>query len=90
MQGIDEKSAESFLDRNKTMWILYKNGGTMEEIGAKFGITKQRVHQIIRRCKIGDGDYYGANSIENKQKMLHEADYADWLKTKGVKTIRTS
>ena len=90
MQGIDEKSAESFLDRNKTMWILYKNGGTMEEIGAKFGITKQRVHQIIRRCKIGDGDYYGANSIENTQKMLHEADYADWLKTKGVKTIRTS
>tara|TARA_R110000744_G_scaffold357685_1_gene464556 strand:- start:138 stop:410 length:273 start_codon:yes stop_codon:yes gene_type:complete len=90
MQGIDEKSAESFLDRNKTMWTLYKNGGTMEEIGAKFGITKQRVHQIIRRCKIGDGDYYGANSIENTQKMLDETDYADWLKTKGVKTIRNS
>ena len=90
MQGIDEQSAKDFLDRNKIIYNLYRDGETMEEIGAKFGITKQRVHQIIRRCKIGDGDYYGAADIENKQKMLHEADYADWLKTKGVKTIRTS
>ena len=88
MQGIDKESAQSFSDRNKTMWQLYRQGRTMEEIGAEYGITKQRVHQIIRRCKIGDGDYYNAHYIEKN--MMESSLYSEWLKTKGVKTIRTS
>ncbi len=86
MQGIDEVSAKSFLDRNKDMWDAYKKGKTMEQIGDEYGVTKQRVHQIIRRCKLGDGDYYVAHQIEKD--MIDHSDYTDWLKNKGVKTIK--
>ena len=86
MQGIDERSAQSFLDRNRNMWDAYKKGKTMEQIGDEYGLTKQRVHQIIRRCKLGDGDYYVAHKIEKD--MIDHSDYTDWLKNKGVKTIK--
>tara|TARA_R100001369_G_scaffold92735_2_gene139441 strand:+ start:785 stop:1060 length:276 start_codon:yes stop_codon:yes gene_type:complete len=88
MQGIDEQSAESFLNRNKDMWDMYRQGKTMEQIGDQFGITKQRVHQIIRRCKIGDGDYYEAHKIETEKKMLDDNTFSDWLAGKGVKSIK--
>ena len=45
MQGIDEQSAKDFLDRNKSIYNLYKDGNTMEQIGEKFGVSKQRVHR---------------------------------------------
>ena len=53
MQGINEELATNFLKRNKEMFDMYKQGLTMENIGDKYNISKQRVHQIIRRCKIG-------------------------------------
>ena len=88
MQGIDEQSAKNFLDRNETIYNLYKNGATMEQIGAKFGVSKQRVHQIIRRCKIGEGHYYDAHKLETDKKETDPANYGAWLKEKGVKTIK--
>lgn len=88
MQGIDEQSAKTYVDRNSEMYELYKNGVTLEAIGEKFGITKQRVHQIIRRCKIGEGDYYEAQKLESEQKLLDPTGFNDWLKEKGVKTIK--
>ena len=36
MQGIDERSAQSFLDRNRNMWDAYKKGKTMEQIGDEY------------------------------------------------------
>ena len=97
MQGIDEISAKSFLDRNKDMWDAYKKGKTMEQIGDEYGVTKQRVHQIIRRCKLGDGDYYyGTQIARNKwsefKNMYDDLDqtkraFDDWLKERDIKLI---
>ena len=85
MQGIDEEQATIYASRNDEIYELYKSGMTLEKIGEKFDITKKRVHQIIRRCKIGDGDYYDAQRIEKDK--LADDDYYDWLFTKGIKQI---
>ena len=88
MQGIDEQSAKDFLDRNKIIYNLYRDGETMERIGEKYGGSKQRVHQIIRRCKIGEGHYYDAHKLETDKKEQDPANFDSWLKNKGVKTIK--
>ena len=98
MQGIDTASAELHLSRNEEIHSLYLNGWTMEEIGKKYDLTKQRVWQIIRRCKLGDGNYYQGQQTENEKRRdllqlwgsAEKADtaYTDWLKTKGVKRIK--
>ena len=98
MQGIDTATAELHLSRNEEIHSLYLNGWTMEEIGKKYTLTKQRVWQIIRRCKLGDGDYYQGQQTENEKRREllqlwgspEKADlaYTDWLKTKGVKRIK--
>jgi predicted DNA-binding protein YlxM (UPF0122 family) len=31
---------------------------TLQDLGQKYGITRQRVSQIVIRCKVVDGDYY--------------------------------
>tara|TARA_R110002051_G_scaffold159926_1_gene231378 strand:- start:1353 stop:1646 length:294 start_codon:yes stop_codon:yes gene_type:complete len=88
MQGINEKDASQYLSRNEQIHNLYLQGKTMEQIGEIYDISKQRVWQIIRRCKLGDGNYYEAVSIDSKQKKLPEEKYDAWLKDKGIKTIR--
>ena len=35
-----------------------KDNMTLEEIGIKYNITKQRSWQIVRFSQLGDGDYY--------------------------------
>ena len=87
MQGIDEKSAQDYLDKYQHIYNLYKKGETLENIGEQFGVSKQRIHQIIRRCKIGEGDYYNAHKIEAEKKEQDPANFDDWLKDKGVKSI---
>jgi|TARA_R110000803_G_scaffold52487_4_gene108078 predicted DNA-binding protein YlxM (UPF0122 family) len=89
MQGIDDKTAKNFLDRNKEMFDLHKEGQTMESIGDVYNISKQRVHQIIRRCKIGEGHYYNAHQIEQEKRHLDTDDFSDWLKTKGIKKVKS-
>ncbi len=88
MQGINEELATNFLKRNKEMFDMYKQGLTMENIGDKFNISKQRVHQIIRRCKIGEGHYYDALQVEQEKKHLPNEEYKDWLETKGIKKVK--
>jgi len=31
---------------------------TLQDLGEKYGITRQRVSQIVIRCKVGEGNYY--------------------------------
>ena len=98
MQGISEKEAELYLGRYEEMYSLYLNGWTLLRIGHRYDLTKQRVWQIIRRCKLGDGDYYEAQVQEKEKKREIEQlalsvaeaamHYTQWLGSKGVRRIR--
>ena len=98
MPGIDKQKAEGYLSRNEEMYNRYLNGATLEQIGDEYSLTKQRVWQIIRRCKLGDGDYYEAPVREREKKQEIEeldlsadeatAHISGWLQSKGVKQIR--
>ena len=88
MQGISKNNATEHLSRNQQIHRLYLDGETLESIGEKYSITKQRVWQIVRRCKIGNGNYYSAVEIESKKKELPDHLYSAWLKDKGIKTIK--
>ena len=49
------------------VYMTYNNTDlTLEDIGMQYGITKQRVWQIIRFCKLGNGDYYKGLAEYNK------------------------
>ena len=73
---------------------------TLEDIGDQWGVTKQRVWQIVRFGKLGGGDYYKGLDLYNNQlkkfKVKHpELSKAelnglmrDWLKTKRITLIK--
>ena len=89
IKSLGKKEIENYEKIYKEIVTLYSSGTmTMKEIGEKFDITKQRVWQIVRRCKIGNGNYYSAVEIESKKKELPDHLYSAWLKDKGIKTIK--
>ena len=48
------------------IYMTYTNSyTTLEEIGTKYDVSKQRVWQIIRYCKLGDGNYYKGLKLYN-------------------------
>ncbi len=55
---------------------------TLRELGEKYGLTRQRVSQIIIRCRVGKGDYYKGgekakelwNTISEENKIEDELD----------------
>ena len=83
------------------VYMTYNNTDlTLEDIGMQYGITKQRVWQIIRFCKLGNGDYYKGLAEYNKvyRSFLDEtqdrklANYRlrEWLKLKNIRTIKNN
>ena len=49
------------------IYMTYTNSyTTLEDIGYKYDISKQRVWQIIRYCKLGGGNYYRGLEAYNK------------------------
>ena len=59
IKSLSKDEIESYEKIYKEIVTLYGSGTmTMEEIGEKFKITKQRVWQIITKMKKGQGDYY--------------------------------
>lgn len=95
MKGISQLKAKENTIRYKTMYDKWKLGATLQEIGENYAISKQRVWQIITRCKLGDGDYYaGVDVARNnwlKFKELHgnlekaQENYKQWLHNIDVK-----
>lgn len=83
------------------IYMTYVNShSTLEDIGNKYDISKQRVWQIIRYCKLGHGDYYkGLNSYNKVYKSLKE-EYVnassrelnrmmrEWLKLNNIRLIK--
>tara|TARA_R100001510_G_C7585294_1_gene156841 strand:+ start:457 stop:801 length:345 start_codon:yes stop_codon:yes gene_type:complete len=96
MKGISHLKAKENSIKYKSMYDKWNNSTTtLEELGKEYDITKQRVWQIITRCKLGDGSYYdGVQVARNKWNELNStfddmdeitAEYNAWLKTSGVK-----
>jgi len=72
---------------------------TLEEIGVRYGMTKQRAWQIVRFNELGNGDYYlGYKLYTNHHKtLLQDTNLStiernrllrDWLRHNNVRLIR--
>ena len=84
------------------IYMTYTNSyTTLEDIGYKYDISKQRVWQIIRYCKLGGGNYYRGLEAYNKahkefkntfkeegSKVINKA-IREWLDSNGVRLIKT-
>jgi len=73
---------------------------TLEEIGTKYGITKQRVWQIVRFNEIGKGDYYEGyrRYTQEYNTLLNDTTLStiernrlmrDWLSSHDIRLIRS-
>ena len=59
MKGISQANAEKNSIRYRGMYDQWSDSKTtLEELGKEHDVTKQRMWQIITRCKLGNGDYY--------------------------------
>ena len=56
------------------IYMTYNNSHvTLEELGDKYHVSKQRVWQIVRLCKIGDGNYFrGLEKLNEVKKELQK------------------
>jgi len=59
IQSLTQEKISKFEKRNLEIFRLYSEEEmTLESIGEKYNLTKQRVWQIVQRCLEGQGDYY--------------------------------
>ncbi len=66
IQSLTQEKISKFEKRNLEIFRLYsEEEKTLEEIGKDYGLTKQRVWQIVQRCSDGQGDYYAQHRQEN-------------------------
>lgn len=66
-------------DRNNRMLAMFRSGKTLDEIGSIYGITRARVHQIIKRNGLtkSDGGFFRlslARKTENARRMASARD----------------
>jgi predicted DNA-binding protein YlxM (UPF0122 family) len=72
---------------------------TLEEIGVKFGISKQRVWQIVRFNHLGAGDYYRGYNLYTAfnnallkdtklSKIERNRRLRDWLASHDIRLIK--
>ena len=98
MKGISIAKAQENAIKYRTMFDKWSTEEvTLEELGNEYGVTKQRMWQIITRCKLGEGDYYyGTQVARNKWSELHalyndreqtRRAFNEWLTDKNIKLI---
>ena len=73
---------------------------TLEEVGRKHNISKQRVWQIVRFCRLGEGNYYTGLKLYNETYKSYQEEFAkadsktlnalmrDWMKLKNIRLIK--
>tara|TARA_R110000744_G_scaffold56311_4_gene118782 strand:- start:2899 stop:3207 length:309 start_codon:yes stop_codon:yes gene_type:complete len=84
------------------IYMTYTNSyQTLEEVGTKYDISKQRVWQIVRFCVLGKGDYYKGLKLYNETYRNYQEKFADadlktlnalmrdWMKSKNIRLIKT-
>jgi predicted DNA-binding protein YlxM (UPF0122 family) len=98
MKGISERDLQEKTVQYQQIYSLYSTGDfTLSQIGKTFGITKQRVWQIITRCKLGEGEYYEGTltakaawkDIKESSPTPREAEerFMQWLDSNDVRVI---
>jgi hypothetical protein len=96
MKGISEIKAKENSIKYRDMYDKWNNSNTtLEQLGTEYNLTKQRMWQIVTRCKLGDGDYYyGVQIARNKWsefKQLYsdvnqtQRAFNEWLNEKDIK-----
>tara|TARA_R100000742_G_C4244546_1_gene63678 strand:+ start:220 stop:567 length:348 start_codon:yes stop_codon:yes gene_type:complete len=96
MKGISQRKVLENSIKYKKIYLDWQTkGSTLQELGEKHDVTKQRMWQIITRCKLGDGDYYSGVSVARNKwlqiKELYETveeaeiHYKHWLREKNIK-----
>jgi predicted DNA-binding protein YlxM (UPF0122 family) len=100
VKGISKSKSWFYRERNFKIYEEYLNTSiTMEALAKKYAMTKQRIWQIIRRCQVGQGDYYqGYQTFKAKKESFEGSGLSEeevhhrmrmWLsETHGVKTIK--
>ena len=72
---------------------------TLEDIGLKHDVSKQRVWQIVRYSKLGKGDYYLGlkrynecykeySSFEKDPKIINNM-VREWMQLNSIRLIKT-
>jgi len=98
MKGISQEKAKENAIRYRRMYDQWStHSTTLEQMGKDYNLTKQRMWQIITRCKLGDGDYYYGTQIARSKWSEFKTMYADldqtkrafddWLKERDIKLI---
>ena len=96
MKGISQQKAKENSIRYRDMYDKWNTSETtLEQLGKEYDVTKQRMWQIITRCKLGDGDYYyGVQITRNKwselKSLYSDVDqtqraFNEWLSERDVK-----
>ena len=99
MKGISEENQKVQFDRNSVIYKQYRDTTvTMDGLADEYNLTKQRVWQIIRRCQLGNGDYYhGYTRFKEKENSLKDlgvtgnrlhALMRKWMTEQGAKMIK--
>ena len=90
------EKAQMYSDIYKHYW---KDHMTLEEIGIKYNITKQRSWQIVRFSLLGKGDYYAGYKtyMDKKYEIDHTPDLTTkersnllraWLNDQNIRLIK--
>jgi len=101
MNGITEQQQKELSEKYEKIYALYTGtDSTLQQVGDEFGLSRQRVFQIVQRCKLGNGDYYGGGKIARlKWKEISEKTdstaqtwtiYQEWLKKFKIKIIKNN
>jgi predicted DNA-binding protein YlxM (UPF0122 family) len=83
------------------IYMTYTNSHvTLEDIGLKYNVSKQRIWQIIRYCTLGHGDYYRGLNLQNEVYKNFKEEHKDitsivlnemmreWLRSKNIRLIK--
>jgi len=82
MKGISDTKAKQNSIRYRKMFDQWTNSKiTLEELGEEHEVTKQRMWQIITRCKLGNGDYYYGRVVARNKWSEFKLLYSDFEQT---------
>ena len=88
MRGISKEKADQNAIRYRGIYEKWQTEEsiTLEQLGKEHEVTKQRMWQIITRCKLGNGDYYYGVNVARDKKQTRLA-FNEWLENNQIKLI---